>query len=106
MGWGLNVRLRNIINQMYQIYALLSSSDISCIASASSALPTTAPKEGADAGNVIRAHIVDFGEVLAKIKEKSRSLFQAGLLSSSQLHIKSSHKEPNPLWESSRGLLS
>lgn len=54
-----------------------------------------APREEEDPGSVIRVHIMDFGAMLAKMEERGRFLFQAGLLNSSQLHVKSSHNELN-----------
>lgn len=57
-----------------------------------------APREEEDPGSVIRVHIMDFGAMLAKMEERGRFLFQAGLLNSSQLHVKSSHNELNSFW--------
>lgn len=54
-----------------------------------------APREEEDPGSVIRVHIMDFGAMLAKMEERGIFLFQAGLLNSSQLHVKSSHNELN-----------
>lgn len=81
---------------MYHTYALLSPSNFSCIASASSALTTMAQREGEGPGNVIGAHILDFREVLTKVEETDIFLFQAGLLNSSQIPMKSCPNQPNP----------
>lgn len=71
----MDVRLRNIINQIYHTYALLSPDCLSCFVSAPSVLHTMASREGGDPGNVIRVHVENFGEVLAKIKEVGRLIF-------------------------------
>lgn len=81
---------------MYRIYALLYPRKFFCIASASSALTIMAQREGEGPGNIIRAHILDFREVLTKIEETDIFLFQAELLNISQIPMKSCHNQPNP----------
>lgn len=76
---------------MYHAYVLPSPSNLSCFAYVSSALHMMAPKDRQDPDNVIRVHIIDFEEVLAKMELMGRFLFWAGLSNSSQISIKSFH---------------